>query len=501
MAKKSRKKAAGSGQASPATPKASSSEAHGSDQLDPKETPAEASDAEASDAEASDAQASDAEASDASEADGSKDGSASGAAAARASTSGGGGSDDEQPQAPKPAAWGRPLMRLDGWLTKFEIRLVVFTLVLQVVAICFWVFLSSMSKAPPTGEFEVSIAGLVFRGALGAVVLGMLGFWGLKKQSLKVRRIAAISGAAIGVIVAPHWLGWGVPYFSNLLNWYGQASTLTLLGGLRGVITRLTLLLAMLGGSLATGAGKHITIDVVTRLVKPVVRKWMVLVGWIGTAAICFSASWGFYDHITIEAFGARNDDTASVKISKTFDSLGEKFFILRKQIGLDFKTLPHVIKGEGYANCLTGKEWNEWLDSSGMAERYGQAEVDAIKMPPDSTRSPFITVPGKGSPSGELISSANLVVPIGLFIIGLRFILLTLLVLSGHRTTEPQEDHAFDSDDSGAPPPPDPDPPKDSSEDDASQDDASEDDTSDDDTSDDAEKQAEDSSSKREAA
>ena len=58
-------------------------------------------------------------------------------------------------------------------------------------------------------------------------------------------------------------------YFSNALNWLQSASTLTLLGGLRGLATRFTLWLALLGASLATAQGKHINVDVVMRFLTP----------------------------------------------------------------------------------------------------------------------------------------------------------------------------------------------------------------------------------------
>lgn len=372
----------------------------------------------------------------------------------------GGSGDGRGGEERKPAAWGRPLMRLDQFWTRFEMRLCAAVLALEVFSLSLWVVLKGMSARADSG----SNAGIVFRAVIGAVVLGSLGYWALKKQPMMVRRLVAIAGVAIGLFGAKAWASWGVEYSSNLLNWYQQASSLTLLGGLRGIGTRLTLLLALLGGSLATGAGKHITIDVVTRMVKPAVRKWMVLVGWISTAAICFVASWGFFDHVAIESFGAKNDDPAGKKISTSFEALGENFFIARKQIGLDFKTLPHVLKGENYATYLKGSEWNEWLDSSGMTERYGKEKTEGIRVPPDATRAPIVVIPGKGEPRGELISTANLVFPIGLFIISLRFILLTLLVLSGHRSTEPEEDQAFTSDGvesgGGGEPPRDPDPP-----------------------------------------
>jgi hypothetical protein len=79
--------------------------------------------------------------------------------------------------------------------------------------------------------------------------------------------------------------------------------------------------------------------------------------------------------------------------------------------------------------------------------ERYGKENVEALKMTdPEATRAPIVIVPERGEPRGELIKAANLVFPIGLFIIALRFILLSLLALSGHMTIDP-EAHAEGSD------------------------------------------------------
>ena len=47
--------------------------------------------------------------------------------------------------------------------------------------------------------------------------------------------------------------------------------------------------------------------------------------------------------------------------------------------------------------------------------------------------------VPEKGEPRGELIHTFNLVFPIGLLIIALRFILLSLLAISGHMVIDPE--------------------------------------------------------------
>src|SRR6185436_15406065 len=95
----------------------------------------------------------------------------------------------------------------------------------------------------------------------------------------KAQRLAAIGGIVLGFLIAKSWAKVGVDWSANLLNWYQQASTLTLLGGLRGVGTRLTLMLALLGGSLATAAGRHITIDLVSRFLKPKAKLRITLIG------------------------------------------------------------------------------------------------------------------------------------------------------------------------------------------------------------------------------
>lgn len=348
------------------------------------------------------------------------------------------------PAGPPAAAWGAPLLRLDQAWTRFETGLVVLVIGLEAFALTLWVFLKGFST-PAGGD---SAAGTVFRGITGAFVLGMIAFHGLRKKPENVRRGAAIAATLLGFLLAKSWAHFGVEYSSNLLNWYQQGSTLTLFGGLRGIGTRLTLLLALLGGSLATASGKHITIDFLTRFLSAGSRVAVVLVGWVGAAIICAVGSWGFFDHIAIENFGARADATVGQKFSKVGEGLDESFFILRKQVALDLKTVPHVVfRGEVYADWLGGAEWNSWLEQAGFAERYGKESLERLHVPENETRAPFVIVPGKGEPRGELIHPANLVFPIGLLIIALRFILRSLLVLSGQVGADPDAGGEFTSD------------------------------------------------------
>lgn len=329
-------------------------------------------------------------------------------------------------------AWGRPFAVIDKAWNKFEIALCTFTLLLEVFAMALWVSLKGMSTGPGSAA-----SGIVFRAIVGATVLGTIAYWATFKASTRVRRVASVSGVFIGMIAAKAWAGAGVDYSSNLLNWFQQASTMTLVGGLRGVGTRLTVLLAVLGGSLATAAGRHVTLDVLTRFLRPKTRLPMVITGWLMTSVICAGASWGFFDHIAIENFGANADAAPTEKIRKVGHELSEYSFVARKQVTLDFITLPHVLKGETYSQWLGGAQWDRFLDNEGFVARYGQEAIAPLRIPADSTRSPIVSIPGKGEPRGALIEAANLAFPIGFLIMGIRFLLLSILVLSGQKLVD----------------------------------------------------------------
>lgn len=326
-------------------------------------------------------------------------------------------------------------MAVDRTWTRFETSLAVVVFALEALSMTVWVCLKGFS-APVEHA-----AGVVFRGIVGSVLLGTAAYFALGKRSLALRRWGTVGAVVLGVVTAKLWVRFGGDYSSNLLNWYQQASFLTLLGGLRGVGTRLTMLLALLGGSLATARGRHIVIDIVTRFVGPKLREAMVLTGWFFATIVCATAAWGFFDHISIENFGARADDTAGKKIRQVAAQLGEDFFIVRKQVALDFKSMPHVLfKGETYSEWFTGREWNAWVESAGFAERYGEEAKERLKIPESDTRSPLVVIPGRGEPRGELINAAYLVFPIGLLIIAARFALRGILVMSGHASVDSDE-------------------------------------------------------------
>jgi TRAP-type C4-dicarboxylate transport system permease small subunit len=215
------------------------------------------------------------------------------------------------------------------------------------------------------------------------------------------------------------------------------------MGGLRGVATRLTLWLALLGGSLATGAGRHIHVDLVYRLLPKRLRLPASLLNTAAATLVCFAGVWGFFDHIAINSFGAKAEDTAGQKIADVANGVGDHFFLTRKQIGLDLRTLPHVLGGARYDRWMTGHAWNAWVDDGGFTDHYTAEQVASIKVPEETeTHTPLVVSPDGSTTRGMLTHVLGLVFPFGLFAIGLRFILRALLTLSGHYKPDTEEAH-----------------------------------------------------------
>jgi hypothetical protein len=344
------------------------------------------------------------------------------------------------------------LARFEQHWTRLEARLLTFVLIWQILSLVSWVFLNGLSESVTT------TAGALFRAVLLALALGV-GVWAsTRKRAEERRRDLVLVAVAASVVLVLLWrrtalAGAGaalsidhaiVGYFDNVKGWLQEGSTLTLLGGLRGLGTRLTLWLALLGGSLATGSGKHIHIDVVFRFLPVKARVPVAIANYLFAAAVCFAATWGFFDHIAIEAYGARADDRAGVKIETSLRHLGDHAFFTRKQIGLDLRSLPHVLAGERYDRWMTAAAWNEWLDGAGLESRFPPEKVKNLRIA-EGTHPPFVV-----SPEGETLRSAlahtlGLVFPFGLLAIGLRFLLRALLTDSGYYSPDPDEAHKED--------------------------------------------------------
>ncbi|MFO0658874.1 MAG: TRAP transporter small permease subunit [Polyangiaceae bacterium] len=343
---------------------------------------------------------------------------------------------------PKGARWGDPFAHFEKKWVEVEVYLIVAVLIGEILSLCAWIFLKGLST-PPT----VNKAGVVLRGVLLAVSLGCGAWFGLSKLALNVRRTATIVSICVGLVLGRVTAGIGVEYGSNLVNWYQDASTLTLIGGLRGLGTRLTIWLAMLGASLATSSGKHINIDVVMRFLPTKGRVPAAVAAWLAASVVCSATSWGFVDHIAISAFGAPLNGSAFEKIEHTVHEGREHFFILRRQVGIDMTVGFRVFGGKTYSEALLGSEWNEKIKTGGYEDWLKADEVKALLVPPEreaQTITPLINMPGKTMRS-LLVEDLNMLFPFGFFMLGLKFLLRVVLAISGHVEVDPDAAHRDD--------------------------------------------------------
>jgi TRAP-type C4-dicarboxylate transport system permease small subunit len=367
------------------------------------------------------------------------------------------------PVVPK-QAWGEPLVRLDKAWTSFESKLCVWVLLAEIGSLCFWIALKGLSSEYSPGGGDVS--GLVFRSLMTSIALGILVHKLTKPADATTEKadkhtVYVTAAVVIGLLLGRVWVKVGVEYFSNLLNWLQSASLLMLVGGLRGLGTRFTLWLALLGASIATAKGKHINVDVVMRFLHPKMRVPVAVLGWLAASVMCFAGVVGFADHIAIESFKApatqpcpedKNKD-CDVYFGQKFDvvmrEVGNDFFMMGRQVSLDLKTFPHILAGTKYDGWMKASEWNEWLKDGNWGAHFKQEDVNNLFLPadqPDAFRSPAVNVPGGMEQAvGLLIRDLNFVFPFGLLMIGLRFILRSLLAISGHVRVDPDAAHEED--------------------------------------------------------
>src|SRR3984957_17269390 len=365
-------------------------------------------------------------------------------------------------------AWGEPPPKLDTKWTALESRLCVWVLLAEIAALCFWIALKGLSSEYSPGGGDVS--GLVFRSLITSIVLGLVVHEATKARDSvteKADRHAVFVTIAVfvGLLLGRAWVKVGVEYSSNLLNWLQSASLLALVGGLRGLGTRFTLWLALLGASIATAKGKHINVDVVMRFLHPKMRGPVAVLGWIAASAMCLAGVVGFADHIAIESFKAPAiqpcpDDAKKycdvdfgTKLDVVTHEVGNDFFLMGRQISLDMKSLPRVLVGTKYDGWMKASEWNAWLKDGNWGAHFKQDDVNNLLLPadqPDALRSPAVNVPGGMEQArGLVIRDLNFVFPFGLAMIALRFILRALLAVSGHvraaPDAAPEEDDVHD--------------------------------------------------------
>ncbi|HZU83739.1 MAG TPA: TRAP transporter small permease subunit [Polyangiaceae bacterium] len=337
------------------------------------------------------------------------------------------------------------LVRFDDAWQMIESRLCAGVLVAEVASLTIWISLKGLSTDWTPG---VNAAGLVYRSLLSASALGLAAHLAARRRGVGAHRAAVASAVALGLAGGRLWAHAGVGWSSNALNWLQNASALMLVGGLRGLATRLTLWLALLGASLATSRGKHIHIDIAARLLPPALRARAAVAGWLAASFVCVVAVVGFLDYISIAEFRADAvapcpgdpartcDAPASRKAAAVARVVSSDLFLLGRQLSLDGRSLPRVLAGRAYDKWMTAAEWNAWLDGADWAAHFGSA-ADALRMDPaapDALRMPQVTVPGTGEEArGLLIRELNFVFPFGLAIIAVKFALRALaLAITG---------------------------------------------------------------------
>ncbi len=348
-----------------------------------------------------------------------------------------------------PAAWAGPLHRLDKAWTRLEARLCAIVLVTEIVTMVFWIGIKALSRTGSSGP------GLVFRSMLTALVLGAIAHRVFKKHWRRdaITTVVVIMGFAIGRL----WGDFGILYFANFQAWVENASIFVFFGGFAELAKRLTLWLALLGASLATGQGKHINVDIVMRFLSPRARVPIAVLGWIAAAVVSAAGAWGFFDNVAVEEFHVATSvpcESASGhcpappggKIDKVLDDVGRDFFLVRKQLSLDIHTLPKVLTGTPYRSFMTPKDWNTWVREGGWESRFKAEDVKAMELPEDSTdtRTPAVTaIPGATESIDKiLVPVCNLVFPFGLLVIAIRFVIRSILDITGWVKVDPNAAH-----------------------------------------------------------
>lgn len=357
---------------------------------------------------------------------------------------------------PHKAAWGAPLDRLDRAWTKLDTRLCAAVLVAEAVALVFWLSVDAMSKTGKGGP------GMTFRILLSAVVLGTVAHFATKRHPKHqlITTVAVFAGIGLGT----QWGELGATYFANYYGWMQSASILVFFGGIGEIAKRLTFLLALLGASVATGQGKHITVDVVMRVLSPKARVPVAVLGWLVAAVVSASAAWGFFDAVAVEQFqvpldvpcaGAPEGASATCatpageKVSRVTKIMGRNMFLAGRQLSLDLRTFPKVLGGTPYGKWLGAREWNAWLRDGGWDDHFKKEDVKALELPEDGadTRTPAVTaIPGGTERIEQLmVPMLNLIFPFGMFVIAVRFVIRALLAIGGWVNVDPDAAHGDD--------------------------------------------------------
>jgi TRAP-type C4-dicarboxylate transport system permease small subunit len=339
-----------------------------------------------------------------------------------------------------------PLQRLDAAWQRIEARLCAGVLVAEIVSLTLWISLKGLSSDYLPGG---SASGLVYRCILTATAAGVVSHLVTRKRPERVHRLATTIAVVTGLVAGRLWVHAGVAWSSNVLNWLQNASMLMLIGGLRGLATRFTLWVALLGASLATSRGRHIHVDVLIRYVPARLRRPTAVVGQVAAMLVCVFGAIGFVDYIAIAVYRADKscDATAGEKAATVEHKVAADFFLLGRQASLDARSFGTVLGGTPYDKWMTASEWNAWLDGADWSAHFEKSAVDAVRMDPSqpqAKRMPQVPVPGTGEEArGLLVRELDFVFPFGLLAIAIKFLLRIILILQGRIEVDPEAAHA----------------------------------------------------------
>jgi TRAP-type C4-dicarboxylate transport system permease small subunit len=303
----------------------------------------------------------------------------------------------------------RLLDRLDALWGEAELGTSLAVLAALVGSLIAWVALKGLSSRTT----DTFVAGLVFRAVTSAVLVGALGQW-LWRGSRLTWPLALLAAASAWL-----WRDAGADYFNNLLGWLQDGSLLTWIGGLRGLGTRLTLWLALLGASLATASGRHVTIDVLSRSLGDAARRPLAYLGGVVGAVVCLMAAWGFFDFSAVDGFEVSAGAPVREKVLTVAEGVGRHLSLASRQVRIDLAMAPKVLQGQPWSRSLSGAQWNELLGDDPRLQ--AQRELD-----PETMRSPLLSRPEEAS-RGLFVKDFNLIVPFGLLMMALRFVLWLL--------------------------------------------------------------------------
>ena len=134
---------------------------------------------------------------------------------------------------------------------------------------------------------------------------------------------------------------------------------------------------------------------------------------------VCVLAAWGFFDFTSIDAFHAAPTSSGAQKWSATTSGLSRHGSLAWKQFTLDMRMLGRVVGGARWDRSLPAEEWNAWLGDSEEFTPLRESDASVMRMP-------LLAMPGE-SPRGLLVKDLNLVVPLGLLWLAVRFLLWVL--------------------------------------------------------------------------